>query len=47
MLKEHIVHYIGKIDKDIFQSVVDGKIITDEVIITDNRIEHIIERRGQ
>lgn len=41
------MHYIGRINKNFFQGVTKNKIITDEVIITDNRIQHIIERRGK
>ncbi len=41
------VHYIGKIDRNIYKCVTDKKILTDDVVITNNRIEHIIERRGQ
>lgn len=41
------MHYIGKIDKNIYKRVTNNKILTDEVIITDSRIQHIIERRGQ
>lgn len=37
------VHYIGKIDKNIYKCVTED-IITDEVIITDERINHIKER---
>lgn len=37
------VHYIGKLDKSIYQCVTDD-ITTDEVIITDERINHIKER---
>ena len=40
------VHFVGKIDKEIYKGVANN-IITDDVIITDNRIEHIIERRGK
>ena len=40
------LHYIGKIDKRIYSCITED-IRTDEVIITDNRIQHIIERRGQ
>lgn len=40
------VHYIGKIDLGIYKCV-SGDIQTDEAIITDNRIEHIVERRGR
>jgi len=40
------VHYIGKINLEIYKCVSED-IQTDEVIITDNRIEHIIERRGR
>jgi len=41
------VHYIGKIDREIYQGVSENRILSDDVIITDNRIQHIIERRGQ
>lgn len=34
------VHYIGKIDKEIYKCVTDD-IVTDEVIITEKQIEHI------
>ncbi len=37
------MHYIGKIDKNIY-SCVTKDIVTDEVIITDTQIEHIKER---
>lgn len=37
------LHYIGKIDKEIY-SCVTSDITTDEVIITDERIAHIKER---
>ena len=40
------MRYIGKIDLGIYKCV-SGDIQTDEVIITDNRIEHIVERRGR
>ena len=40
------VSYIGKINRNLF-TVISDKIITDEVIITDERIKHIIDRRGQ
>ena len=38
---------IGKIDISKYQSIAKNKIITDQVILTDNRKKHIIERRGQ
>ena len=41
------MQYIGKIDIKIYQRAVKSKIITDEVIITNNQIQHIIDRRGQ
>lgn len=41
------LHYVGKIDKEIYSCVTDNKILSEDVIITDNRIQHIIERRGQ
>lgn len=37
------MHYIGKINKEIFKCVT-GDIVTDEVIITEKQIEHIKER---
>lgn len=37
------VHSVGKIDKDIYKCITDD-IVTDEVIITDERIAHILER---
>ena len=40
------VHTIGKINRDIYKCVTED-IVTDEVIITDERIAHIIQRRGQ
>lgn len=40
------VHTIGKIDRAIY-SCITKDIVTDEVIITDERIHHIIKRRGK
>lgn len=40
------MHHLGKIDVNIYKSISD-KIISDEVIITDERIQHIIDRRGR
>lgn len=40
------MHVIGKIDKNIYKCISDN-IRTDEVVITDERIVHIVERRGQ
>lgn len=37
------MRFIGKIDKNIYKCIADD-IVTDEVIITDERIEHIKER---
>lgn len=37
------VHTVGKIDRDIYKCIT-GDIVTDEVIITDNQIQHIKER---
>lgn len=37
------VHFVGKINKDIYKCVTED-IVTDEVIITDNQIQHIKER---
>ena len=39
--------YIGKIDISLYQKVTNKKILTEEVIITDDQIQHIIDRRGQ
>lgn len=41
------VHSVGKIDVEKYQDITNKRILTNEVIITDNRIEHIIQRRGQ
>ena len=38
--KESAVNFIGKLDKSIYRCVANG-ITTDEVIITDERIQHI------
>ena len=40
------VHLIGKIDREIYKCITND-IVTDEVIITDERIQHIIDRRGK
>ena len=40
------MNYVGKINKSFYKEISET-IITDEVIITDERIEHIIQRRGQ
>ena len=37
------VHAVGKIDRDIYKCVTED-IVTDEVIITDERIQHIKDR---
>ncbi len=37
------VHTVGKINRDIYKCVTDD-IVTDEVIITDNQIQHIKDR---
>lgn len=37
------VHYIGKLDKNIYRCITED-MVTDDVIITDERIEHIKER---
>lgn len=41
------VKTIGKINIQKYQGITDKKILTDEVVLTDNRKQHIIERRGQ
>ena len=38
---------IGKIDVEKYGKVTSKKIITDQVVLTENRVQHIIERRGQ
>lgn len=40
------MNIICRIDKEMYKCVSES-ILTDEVILTENRIEHIIERRGQ
>ena len=37
------VHTVGKIDKEIYKCITDD-IVTDEVILTENQIQHILER---
>ena len=37
------VHVVGKIDQEIYQCITND-IVTDEVIITDNQIQHILDR---
>ena len=37
------VHFVGKLDKDIYKCITED-IVTDEVIITDERIRYIMER---
>ena len=41
--KSKNVHFIGKIDKNIYKCITEN-IVTDEVIITDERVSHIKER---
>ena len=38
---------VGLIDIELYQKIADSKIITNEVIITEDRIQHIIQRRGK
>ena len=38
---------VGLIDVELYQKIADSKIITNEVIITEDRIQHIIQRRGK
>ena len=45
-IREHDVHYITKIDKNIYKCI-SKDIITDEVVITEERINHIMERHPQ
>ncbi|MCM1126858.1 MAG: PBECR2 nuclease fold domain-containing protein [Lachnospiraceae bacterium] len=45
--KEEVkVHLVGRINREIYKCITDD-ILTDEVIITDERIRHIKERRGK
>ncbi|HIT85918.1 MAG TPA: hypothetical protein IAA60_08480 [Candidatus Ornithomonoglobus intestinigallinarum] len=37
---------IGRINIEIYKCATNKKIITDDVVLTENRIHHIIERRG-
>lgn len=46
-LAEKEVHFIGKIDVEKYQLITRSKILTDQVVLTSNREEHIIERRGK
>lgn len=41
-----VINIIGKINKTIYQCVSEN-VLTDEVIITDERVKHIIQRRGE
>ncbi len=41
--EEADVHTVGKIDKEIYKCITED-IVTDEVIITDNQIQHILDR---
>lgn len=41
------VHSVGKIEIEKYQKAAEKSIITDDVIITADRIKHIIDRRGQ
>ena len=45
-IKKSTVHFIGSLDKVCCNAITEI-ILTDEVIITDERIRHIVERRGQ
>lgn len=40
------MRYIGRINKSVYRCITEH-IVTDEVIITEERIKHIIDRRGQ
>lgn len=37
---------LGKIDIDRFKNATETKILTDETVLTDERKDHIIKRRG-
>ena len=37
------MHTVGKIDREIYKCITED-IVTDEVIITDNQIQHILDR---
>lgn len=40
------VHTVGKIDREIYKCITED-IVTDEVVITNERIQHIIDRHGK
>ena len=40
------VHTVGKIDRDIYRCIT-GDIVTDEVVITDNQMQHILHRHPE
>ncbi len=40
------MHSLGKINRDIYKCITDD-IITDEVIITDNQMQHILNRHPE
>lgn len=40
------MHTVGKIDREIYKCITED-IVTDEVVITNERIQHIIDRRGK
>ena len=40
------MYYLGKLDVEKYIKVTDKKVLTDQVVITENRVQHIIERRG-
>ena len=40
------MNFVGKLDINLYKGIAEN-IITDEVIITDERIDHIIQRRGK
>lgn len=40
------MHTVGKIDREIYKCITED-IVTDEVVITNERIQHIIDRHGK
>ena len=40
------MHTVGNIDRDIYRCIT-GDIVTDEVVITDNQMQHILHRHPE
>lgn len=46
-METSVVRYIGRIDMTLYSRCTCQRIITDEVVLTPNRLQHIIDRRGR